>query len=63
MNSGPGCGPSRFSHDEVLAGLCAGLLSPRPRGMQSGERVVHDLPDLAQRMSGRDALFKIDVAE
>ena len=63
MNSGPGCRPSQFSQGEALAGLCAGLLSPRPRGIQAGERVVRDLPDLAQRMSGRDARLQIDVAE
>ena len=31
-------------------------------GIQAGQRVVHHLPDLAQRMPGGDTLFKINKA-
>jgi len=31
--------------------------------VQAGKRIVDDLPDLAQRMPGRDAILKIDLAE
>jgi len=31
--------------------------------IEAGKRIVDDLPDLAQRMPGRDARLKIDVAE
>jgi hypothetical protein len=35
----------------------------RELGIETDQRVVDDLPDLAQRMSGRNALLKVDVAE
>ncbi|KFI25636.1 hypothetical protein CN97_08020 [Haematobacter massiliensis] len=31
--------------------------------IEAGQRIVHDLPDLSQRMPSGDALFKIDIAE
>jgi hypothetical protein len=31
--------------------------------IETGERVIHDLSDLAQRVSRRDAVLKIDIAE
>ena len=31
--------------------------------IETGERVIDHLPDLAQRVSRRDALFQIDIAE
>ena len=35
----------------------------RKLGIETDQRIVDDLPDRAQRVSRRDAFFKIDVAE
>lgn len=32
-------------------------------GIQAGQRFIHNLPDLAQRMTHRDAFLQIDIAE
>jgi len=32
-------------------------------GIEAGQRLIHHLPDLAQRMPGGDALFQVNIAE
>lgn len=38
-------------------------LDRRKLAIQTGQRVIHDLPDLAQGMAGRDPRLKVHIAE